>query len=41
MAEVVDDYEKLAELAVKQKEIETERAELEVEWLTACELAGE
>jgi ATP-binding cassette subfamily F protein uup len=41
MASVVNDYEALAELSSKQKDIDKERAELEAAWLTAAELAGE
>lgn len=41
MAAAVNDYEVLAELSSKQKEIDAERVALEIEWLEVCELAGE
>lgn len=41
MAVAVNDFELLTELSNKQKEIERERADLELQWLEACEIIGE
>jgi ABC transport system ATP-binding/permease protein len=41
MALVVDDFELLSELSLKQKELIRDRADLEAQWLQACEIAGE
>ena len=41
MALAVDDFELLTELSLKQKELIRDRADLEAQWLEACEIAGE
>jgi len=41
MALAVDDFELLSELSLKQKELTRDRADLEAQWLQACEIAGE
>lgn len=41
MALATDDFELLNELSLKQKQMILDRADLEAQWLQACEIAGE